>query len=298
MTSQDPWGRDKGQAHWPPPDNPYGPTPPAPGYPPQYGPGAPYPGQPWQGHGAPQNQWPAGIPAPRSSNNGLLIGGAIAAIVVAVVVAGVVVLVRSKSPETPTVLPPPLPATTSAAASAGPEPWHGQYSVDRVANACDVMDTAMMAPWGGELAQLSTNKKTPPIASYGGGELACNADYRGGVVQSPFPTMPMFGITVWFADKSTTSTAKFATRRDRGISVVARGGTSTPVTGIGTEAVSVDSPMKGSPSLLIHELTFVDSNMCVEIRMTLDLPDPGALGEVDAAAQAAAHRVIEMLRTG
>ncbi|MFD4444456.1 hypothetical protein ACFWPK_32235 [Nocardia sp. NPDC058519] len=259
MTSQDPWGRDKGQAHWAPPGNQYGPTPPPPGYPPQYaGPQGPYPGQQWQSY------------PPRSSHNGLLIGAAIAAIVVAVVAVGAVVLVRSTSPETPTALPPLLPATTSAAASATPEPWHGQYSVDRVASACDLMDTGAMAPWGGELK----------------------------VVQSPFPTMPMFGITVWLADKSTTSAAKFVTRRDRGIGVVARGGTSTPVTGIGTEAVSVDSPMKGSPSLLIHELTFVDSNMCVEIRMTLDLPSPDALGDVDAAAQAAARRVIDMLRTG
>ncbi|MFD4357256.1 hypothetical protein ACFWPX_32255 [Nocardia sp. NPDC058518] len=287
MISQDPWGRDKGQAHWAPPGNQYGPTPPPPGYPPQYaGPQGPYPGQQWQSY------------PPRSSHNGLLIGAAIAAIVVAVVAVGAVVLFRSTSPETPTALPPLLPATTSAAASATPEPWHGQYSVDRVASACDLMDTAAMAPWGGELKELSTNKKTPPIAAYGGGELSCNADYQGGVVQSPFPTMPMFGITVWLADKSTTSAAKFATRRDRGIGVVARGGTSTPVTGIGTEAVSVDSPMKGSPSLLIHELTFVDSNMCVEIRMTLDLPSPDALGDVDAAAQAAARRVIDMLRTG
>ncbi|MFD0361978.1 hypothetical protein ACFQZZ_11040 [Nocardia sp. GCM10030253] len=251
------------QQQYAPPQQPY-----APPQQPYAQPAPPPPGPP----SYPQ-QPPYGTPYPgtprRRSNTGWIVGGIAALIVVIALIGGLIVAVKS--------------------IGGGDKSWAGDYAIDKVTDSCSLVTPSILARWAPTQKEL-THTENQPDSSFGGGSLNCNAKYEGSGINDASMTMD--------ADlESKYGSPYYTIWKDIDTGTSGTGRASGAVSGLGEEAYFASREDSSSSfNSLDYTIGVLDSNLSVQVEITIYSKTPIDKAAVAAACEAQARQVMAGLR--
>ncbi|WP_459548850.1 hypothetical protein [Nocardia sp. X0981] len=233
-------------------------------------------GHPWPpGPQGPPPAFPAapGYPGARSSKSttALIIVGVVLLVVVLLCGAGGIVLLNS------------------GGETDEPKEWEGEYSMESVINACDLIDATVLDQWAAKLDE-KTHRESPPTSSLGGGTLNCRINNKG--IDTGSATLTL---DVGFTGKYTTygyddwkksDTATTGTGYDSGV-----------LTGLGEEAYYASRFTDYSSfDTLDYKVAAKDSNVSVKVALYINSDSPINRSAVDRICRDQARKVLDQLR--
>lgn len=259
---------------------------------PQYPNQGQFPGQqqpqPWQANtpppappnfGPPPVQPPGyGPPPPSGGGNKTpwVLGGAALLIVVVAIGVGVVAISNVAGGDDET-------------GSGQTESWEGDYSMEGVGNACDLVTPTVLRQWA-PVQKETKHTESPARGDYGGGSLNCRIDNEG-------PDSDDAGLIMDASFDSKYGTPSYQTWKDSDTSTSGTGYSQGPVNGLGEEAyfASKHRPYSSFTSF-DYTIGVRDSNISVKIQLNLSLRKSIDKQAVDQAAVAQARQVLSGLR--
>lgn len=251
---------------------------------PQY-PSQPQQPQQWQASQPPQQnfpppqhpqpaygqQFPPGGPQ-RGSSTPLLIGGAALLIVVLAVGIGIFAITR-----------------TADSAGAEEKSWEGNYTMDGVDNACDLVDPTVIRQWAA-VHKETTHTENAPTGDWGGGSLRCRVSNEGSDSDDADLNMD--------ADfDSKYGTPMYETWKKSDTSTTGTGYSSGPVSGIGEEAyyAAQERPYSSFTSF-DYTIGVRDSNVSVKVEINITASKRIDKQTVDQVAMQQVRKVLSGLR--
>ncbi|MEU8894983.1 hypothetical protein [Nocardia sp. NPDC048505] len=258
-----------GYDQYTPPPQPYAPPPPQPSYapPPQYG--------------APQNFAPQPPPyqRPKSSKTPWLIAGGVALVLVLGLFAGCVALVDSAKDSLNT----------------GGGNADGKYAMDKITNACSLIDTNVITKWAKTPSGTPEHTETQP-KSYTGGELKCKASSKETSSTSKYHTNTAdIDLEVSFLGDGSFAKHDYDNWKDYDTGTTGTGRSSGEVTGIGEKGYW-HSEVRDYSSYAMTEYTVAvqDSNVSIKVEISVDRADGDSFNK-EEVAQVAKEQVRKAL---
>ncbi|MET7773120.1 hypothetical protein [Nocardia sp. NPDC005366] len=183
-----------------------------------------------------------------------------------------------------------IAATVEDVADVGDDKSQGDYAMDNVTNSCDLVDTTILDNWA-PTAQPSTHTERKPSEGIGGGSLNCRAKNDGtGIIEA---TLTM---DADFAYKYSGNTS-YDTWKNSDTGTSGTGRSSGAIPGLGEQAYYA---ARESDSTSFNKLEYTvgvkDSNVSVQIEITVYAKTSINRSGVAAACEAQARRVLDRLR--
>ncbi|MGW0250861.1 hypothetical protein ACWDYH_29950 [Nocardia goodfellowii] len=253
-----------GYDQYTPPPQPYA-APPPPPQPPYTAPPQQYSGP----QGFPQQ--PPPYQRPKSSKAPWLIGGGIALVLVLGLFAGCVALVSS--------------AKDSLDNGGGNA--EGNYSMDKITNACSLIDTSVVSKWAKTQAAAPEHTETQP-KSYTGGELQCTAKYKEASTTSKYHTNNAeIKLEVSFLGDGSFADHDYDSWKQYDTGTTGTGRSSGEVTGIGAQGYW-HSEVRDYSSYAVTDYTVAvqDSNVSVKVEISIDRADGDSFDKEEVATVA------------
>lgn len=232
-------------------------------------------GHPWPpGPQGPSPAFPGspGYPGARSSKNttALIILGVVLLVVVLICGGGGIALL------------------SSAAGTDEPKEWKGDYSMESVTNACDLVDATVLDQWAATLDETTHQESAP--SSYGGGSLTCRISNEGADTNSARLTLDVgFAgeyTTYGYDDWKKSDTATTGTDYDSGT-----------VNGLGEEAYYASQHSDYSSfDALDYTVAAKDSNVSVKVTLYINSQTPINRSTVDQVCRDQVRKVLDGLR--
>ncbi|MFC9893008.1 hypothetical protein ACFVMC_04875 [Nocardia sp. NPDC127579] len=243
---------------------------------PQYAAPPPYTApQPQPQYGAQPGYAPQPVPfqRTRSSKTPWLIAGGIVLVLVIGLFAGCVALIN----------------TASDSYKSGGGNAEGKYAMDKITNACNLIDTSSVTKWAKTPSGDPEHTETQP-KSYTGGELKCRATYKEASTSSKYHTnTASISLDVSFLGDGSFADHDYDNWKQYDTGTTGSGLSSGDVTGIGEKGYW-HSEVRDYSSSAITEYTVAvqDSNVSIKVEISVDRADGDSfdkeeLGEVAKA---------------
>lgn len=239
------------------------------------------------GYGQPPQQPPMsgfGYAPPPSGGGGSKAGWIIAGVVGLVVVVGIgitaVALTGDKED--------PLSPLTD-----GKQSMDGNYSMDKITNACSLIDPSAITKWASTSKGNPTHTETKPT-DYSGGRLSCAAGYSGQSGTSKYHTNEA-DIDLSVSFNGSYGKPEFDSWKSYDTGTTGSGRSSGDVTGIGSAGYwHAESRDYSSFTVLDYTVAVQDSNVSVKVKISVDRGE-GETVSKDEVAQIAKDQVQKAL---
>ncbi|MEV0250006.1 hypothetical protein AB0H76_25645 [Nocardia sp. NPDC050712] len=205
---------------------------------------------------------------PKSSKAPWFIAGGIALVLVLGLFAGCVALINS----------------ASDSLDSGGGNAEGKYAMDKITNACSLIDTTSVTKWAKTPSGDPEHTETQP-KSYTGGELKCRARYKESSPSSKYHTNTAdIALEVSFLGDSSFAKHDYDNWKDYDTGTTGTGRSSGDVTGIGEKGYW-HSEVRDYSSSAVTEYTVAvqDSNISIKVEISIDRADGDSFNKEEVA---------------
>ena len=167
--------------------------------------------------------------------------------------------------------------------------WAGDYTMDSVTNACDLVDATVLDTWA-STNEDTTHRENEPSESYGGGSLSCRINNEGANSDSASLTLDVafdgeftsYGYEDWKKSDTATTGSEY---------------NSGAVTGLGEQGYFASHAMDYSSfDTLDYSVAATDSNVSVKVNLNITADGTINQTQVDQICRNQVEKVMDSLR--
>ncbi|MFC9994705.1 hypothetical protein [Nocardia sp. NPDC127526] len=229
--------------------------------------------------------YPAPPPPSGGGKAGWIIGGVIGLVVLAGIGIGAVALSQDDKP------------SITAGLGGDKEAMDGNYSMEKVTNACSLIDPSVLTKWASTSSGTPEHSETQPT-DYSGGSLNCQAGYESQSTTNKYHTNEA-DITLEVAFNSAYGDPSYKNWKQYDTGTTGSGLSSGDVTGIGEEGYwHAEVRDYSSFTVLDYTVAVRDSNVSVKVEISVDRGEGETVSkeEVAQVAKAQVQKALDGLR--